>query len=146
MLWAEGTSCKGFCCFCVRLVRNVSANTHLSVCVIYTHCRVAVVSAAPCEPPPRQQTQENKEAGGSASGCRSSPLCCHSARSRRRRSQFTLLHMTDQETGLNRATRTKVGSEAALTLSWCDNDPASVWFIYLMQQQLPRSTLYGARR
>ena len=71
---------------------------------LHTQCRVALVSAAQCEPPsirpsdlPCQQTQENKEACGSASGYRSSPLCSRSAGSHRSRSQFNLLYLTDQE-------------------------------------------------
>lgn len=72
--------------------------------IIYTHHCVVLVSAAQCETPsirpsdPRcQQTQENKEACGSASGYRSSALCSRSVGSHRNCSRFNLLYLTDQE-------------------------------------------------
>lgn len=109
--------CTWVCaCVCVRERERardrveMCLQTHLSVCVcahvyiIYTHRCVALVSAAQCEPPSIrpsdpscQQTQQNKEACGSASGYRSSLLCSPSAGSHRRRSQFNLLYLTDQE-------------------------------------------------
>lgn len=76
-----------------------------SVCV-HIHGHVAVVRAAHCEPsryaPPDllcQQTKQNKEACGSASGDRSSPLCSCSVGSHRRRSQFNHLYLTDRTSG-----------------------------------------------
>lgn len=55
------------------------------------------LSIRPSDPPSCQQTQENKESSGSASGYRSSSLCSRSAGSQRSRSQFNLLYLTDQE-------------------------------------------------
>jgi len=81
--------------------------THLWVCTHIYHLHTPMCSRgersvvwAPIDTPlrsPPQQRQENKEAGGSASGYRSSPLCSRSAGSHRRRSQFNLLYLTDQE-------------------------------------------------